>query len=397
MHLLESFSLYTGLKINKPELGERVFPCPYDKFIIFVQAGPSNDGTNFGNFSDIIFETSEILKSKNIGIVNITKSINRLPFDNEYIILKSNLKHSHLAYLIKNSELLCSNDSFCAAIAGAYGIKNIHISTKASALSEGPFFKNGNDPFFYEEDLSKINFGNISEKIIKELNVDTGYSKKNILHIGSMYNDFQGQIIEVVPNCSINTEIFQNRILNIKLDFLETIEEKNYAYCFDLLKTNKANIITDKPFNIDIFNSLKTNINSIIYDVTPELNEEFLNKCLSLCKNTKLIFNKESNDQNEILNDRKLKIIDLPLIISVFKKTSLDPEILEKIKSGCKYKSKKVILSERQAYISKAAFFSKRPVLQMKEPQAMEQSTSDILNKINQLEQDDADCILLLE
>jgi hypothetical protein len=102
---------------------------------------------------------------------------------------------------------------------------------------------------------------------------------------------------------------------------------------------------------------LKNNIEGIFYDVTENINNDFLNFLNISGFKYFLIFNKNKNN-DDILNQRKFETIDCVQPIQIYEDIKINIEITEKTF----YKSKKIIIANNKQYISKAAYLEDKPI-----------------------------------
>lgn len=397
MHILESFALYSGLKIDRPEINEKFFPCQYDKFILISDFSYTRQN-RFQNFSDVIVQINDDLKQKNIGILYITNTNQQIDVDNTSIVKYEQFKPQQLYYLIKNCELFCGTDELCAAIASSLNVKNIFVGTPSEMSFSGPFFNQKGESHVLANSVKNIKVEDVCSQILTQLDAKNKAKAPKTLHIGSLYRDSQPKIIEMIPDGVFSPDLFSDQIINIRLDYLDVIEKHHQINMFEMLKTRKCNIITDKKFEIQAFFPLRQNINSIAYDITKNIDVEFLKQCRFTCQNTNLIFNNVQDDSSEVLKQRKLETIDIPIIISVFDKLKFDKSIFSKNDiRDLKYRSKKFILAKGKAYISQAAFKSDRPVKTEVEMSHAEQPLKDIEDNLQIFEEEDSDCVIILK
>jgi hypothetical protein len=364
MHLLEKYALSTGSKIKKPFIIKKYFPLPFEKYIT-IQNSSGMTGKCYDYFQDVIDFILPKLEKNGYKIVQIG-SKEDAPLNN-VINLQGMTNINQTAFILDNSKLHIGNDSFAIHMCSAFGIPLIALYSISSPEIAGPFWKNNNQicltpenwaPSFNPNEIPKrVNEIKI-EKIINSINkllFKEDSESIDTLSIGHEYK--QNIIVEIFPNHIIPSEIFPNQILNIRFDYQKELNEQDYTATLNNISTRACTIITDKPFNLQPFFQLKDKIKHIFYDVTKNINLEFINQMSVLGFNFTLIFYLSNN--NEILNIRKFECIDYPFNINIVEEpTKFNIEI----NSNTFYKSKKIILFNNQTYLSKAAQESNKPI-----------------------------------
>ena len=363
MHLLEKYALSTGSKISKPFILKKYFPLPFEKYVT-IQNSSGMGGKCFDYFQDVIDFIFPILEQNGYKIIQIG-SKDDAPL-NKVIPLQGMTNINQTAFILDNSKLHIGNDSFAIHMCSAFNIPLIALYSVSSPQIAGPFWKNDNQicltpdnwkpSFNPNENPKKVNEIKI-EKIIEAVHqllfnkIDTSIKT---LFIGSNYIN---QIVEVFPNQVVPTQFFQNHVLNIRFDYKKQLDEKDYIGSLNNINSRPCTIITDKPFNIQPFIDLKDNIKHIFYNITEGIDLQFLNQLSFLGSNHSLLFYLSNNE--DILNQRKLECVDLPLNINIIQKNQkLDFNIDE----NTFYKSKKIILFDNKTYISKSAQESDKPI-----------------------------------
>jgi hypothetical protein len=277
MHILEQYALNCGLKIGKPYIYEKYFPIPFEKYITFNPFGKFNS-RKYSYWQEVIDLIFPILQKENIHIVQIGGP--KEQGHNNCFHTMGQTDFNHTAFIINNSMLHFGVDSFPIHIASHFDKKIVALYCNMYASQSKPYWSNidnikliqadlnGKKPSYSPEENPKtidtikpeqiaieiINFLNIKEKI----NVETVF-------IGERY----GQILlECIPSFILQNDIFPNMFLNIRFDYIDKIEEKDYICTLNNLNMRRCSIITDKPLIIENLLQLKDNISNIFYDIT---------------------------------------------------------------------------------------------------------------------------------
>jgi len=392
MHLVETYSLSTGSKIKKPFIHKKFFPLPFEKYIT-IQNSSGMQGKCYDYFQEVINFVYEDLEKAGYKIIQIgTKEDRAL---NNVFHLHGQTNINQTAFILENSKLHIGNDSFAIHMCSAFDVPLIGLYSVSSPEIAGPFWKNKNQicltpknwkPSFNPNEspkrINEIKIESIIESIKVLLNINFSQNIET-LFIGQRY----GQILlESIPSIILQNNIFPEIPLNIRFDYIEQIEEKDYICTLNNLNIRKCTIITDKVLEIEKLAQLKDKIINVFYDITfKNIDFDFINKVKLLGLKIDFIFNKSKNKDESILNNKKLELVEHQEIIHIVEDTQ---KPTEKIKESAFYKSKKIIFGNNNAYLSKAAYLENKPINLDKLDMA--QKISDI-NNVDLLIEEDAD------
>jgi hypothetical protein len=392
MHLVETYSLSTGSKIKKPFIHKKFFPLPFEKYIT-IQNSSGMQGKCYDYFQEVINFVYEDLEKAGYKIIQIgTKEDRAL---NNVFHLHGQTNINQTAFILENSKLHIGNDSFAIHMCSAFDVPLIGLYSVSSPEIAGPFWKNKNQicltpknwkPSFNPNEspkrINEIKIESIIESIKVLLNINFSQNIET-LFIGQRY----GQILlESIPSIILQNNIFPEIPLNIRFDYIEQIEEKDYICTLNNLNIRKCTIITDKVLEIEKLAQLKDKIINVFYDITfNNIDFDFINKVKILGIKIDFIFNKSKNKDESILNNKKLELVEHQEIIHIVEDTQ---KPTEKIKESAFYKSKKIIFGNNNAYLSKAAYLENKPINLDKLDMA--QKISDI-NNVDLLIEEDAD------
>jgi hypothetical protein len=362
MHLLEKYALSTGSKISKPFIIKKYFPLPFEKYIT-IQNSSGMDGKCYDYFQDVIDFLYPVLERNGYKIVQIGSKEDK-PL-NKVISLQGVTNINQTAFILENSKLHIGNDSFAIHMCSAFNTPLIGLYSVSSPEIAGPFWKTDNQICLFPENWKPSFNPNETPKRVNEIKIEKIINACNQILFNKVDStietlftgsEYKNQVIEVFPNQIVPNQFFQNFILNIRLDYKEQLNEKDYIATLNNLNSRPCTIVTDKPFNLQPFPQFKNNLKHIFYNITQNLNLEFLNQLSTLFPNFTPIFYLLDNE--DLLNQRKLECIDFPFNIHVVKQNNkLNVAINEKTF----YKSKKIILFDNKTYLSKAAQESDKP------------------------------------
>jgi hypothetical protein len=368
MHLIERYATSVGLKIDKPFIYDKIFPISSEKYISFQPFSKYNS-KNYDYWNEVISIIYPYLKKENIDIVQIggqkDKSVENC------INLCGQTQIPQAAFIIKNALMHVGTDSFGAHVASGYDKKIVAIYSNNNINNVKPYWTKKDDMILIEPErknkpsysaeesqktINQIKPETIANGILKLLNI-TPLSDQQTIFVGNKYGHF---IIESTPSIIIPPQILSNTLLNIRFDYINRIEEKDYACTLNNLAIRNCAIITDKPFEIQKLLQFKDKLVNILYDITLNpIDFNFINAVKFYGIKIDFIFNKSKNKDVGVLNDKKLELIEYPELINIIE-VPIKP--IEEIRQSIFYKSKKILFANNNTYLSKAAYLEDKPV-----------------------------------
>lgn len=115
MHLIEAYSLYSGLKIDYPIIKQEPVKGVDGKFLFF-NPHSKGEAKNYKKWNEVIQIIKPELNERNIKIIQVDT------FDNIYdgCIKIDNINYNQTAWLINKSIGLLGIDSFCMHLASVF-------------------------------------------------------------------------------------------------------------------------------------------------------------------------------------------------------------------------------------------------------------------------------------
>jgi Glycosyltransferase family 9 (heptosyltransferase) len=359
MHLLETYALSTASKIGKPFIVKKFFPIIFDKYIT-IQNSSGMPSKCYDYFQEVIDFLLPTLNKHGIGIVQIGGKEDQPLQNAEPLFGATNINQT--AHIISNAMLHLGNDSFAIHMASAFNIKNVGLYSITLPEIAGPYFNKENSISIYPDQekpsfnpnetpkrINKIKPEHVANSCLKLLFNESEKCKSETLYIGNRYKE---TIIESVPNNVINPEFFKNSILNLRCDYIDNID---INILYNNLAVRKCCIVTDKPFDISYLPQFKQNLTLLIYDITKDLNIDFIKNLEKLGVKYVCAINKQAVSQ-ELIDNKKTQLIDYCAI----EEYSLIPEDFDREilnNTDLKYRSNRVILSNNKVYSSSSALF----------------------------------------
>jgi hypothetical protein len=355
MHLIETYALNCGLKIDKPYIYQKYCPVPFEKYISF-QPYSKYDAKSYDYWQEVIDQLFFKLQEHNIHIVQIGGKDEK-PIQNCYH-LQGKTSIGQAAYLINKGILHLGVDSFGVHIASHFDKKIVCLYSNSRPENAGPYFSSKENIKIFEVDrsrkpsysavenpktINKINPADIANSVLEYLNLES--NKIKTIFLGENYNR---TLIESVPNQVIeNISQFGIESLIIRMDY--EFNERNLA---EQLKRNRCSIITDKKIDYNILNTFKGNIDQIIYNIDENHDVEFAKNLKKLAR--PFILSTFLNEN--FVNSLKLSYLDVAQIMVNPKTCKNDLKLNLNNLNDIYYKSNKYTLSNGNTYNSKAAY-----------------------------------------
>ena len=152
MHLLDTYALNCGVKIDKPYIYTTFYPLGEEKYIT-IQPFSNYSGKVYDYWNEVINYMQPKLSEHGIRIVQIGKQDD--PQLAHCIWTQGSTTIAQASFLIKNSKLHLGVDSFGAHVASAYGRKIVGLYSTNWAENCKPYWSNEEDCVLLEPDRSK--------------------------------------------------------------------------------------------------------------------------------------------------------------------------------------------------------------------------------------------------
>jgi len=341
MNLLKSFKTTTGLEPGKAHIYEKIFPLPFDNYII-LETQSADPNKNYCFWSRIIELIKPILAKENINIIHFIDD-KRYHFDDVYI--DGSVLLAQKTYLLNHAKLFCGASKIYSLICSEYGIKQCYlkydyyldnISEQENVIDSDFKRKNFVNPT--PSTINNIRPEEIAKKIIKMLfNYEPEFD--NTISIGRVYAT---QSIEIIPDNVFNIKSDGKNEIVIRMDYL--FSEDNLDKQLDLLA---ASVVTNKPINKNILIRHSRKIKKLYYKIEKDSDAEFVNLLESLGIDFELITSLTEED----LNKEKIKYMDFKKINRL---NVLDLKFLDGLdKSKVYFKSNKIVVKSGKTFCSR--------------------------------------------
>lgn len=361
MKLIESYSKQTGCEISDPFIFQKPYPLPFDKYIV-INVSSGHVGKNYAYWQDVVDLLHKQLKELNIYIVQLGAQDDQII--NHCFNLQGKTDIHQSSYILNNSILFLGNDSLLSHVAGYLDIPSVLLYGPTSPDCHSPYWKNDKTiliesdrngllpSFIYEENprtIDLIPVEKVVESIWSILGVDK-FDNIETVNIGSRYNT---NIIESVLDSIVPSAFLPNSILNIRYDFLQDVNMLARQ-----VQERKCTVITDKVIDINLFAQLKHNITNVVYMVDENDNPDFA----KAIKNLGIKISLCSKLDSQKLNIKKLGYFDIDPVFELTKFTKDSINKKELVTSNTHFKSKKILLSKGNFYLSQAHYLNDIPM-----------------------------------
>ncbi len=372
MKLLERYSLSTGLKINKPFIYKAFYPLPFQKYIT-IHASAGMAAKNYSFWDDVIQLIKPTLDKNGLSIVQIGGEEDEPLNHCHHLQGKTNVMQT--AYVLSNSVLHLSNDSFSAHVVASMEVPLVTIYGSTTVKNHSPYFFNpaistfieadrgGNKPSYAAEETPKmvdtIKPEDIANAALKQFNESVS---RKTLRMGEFYPI---HIIEYVPDHVLAPHLLADGIVNIRMDYC--FNEDNFV---KVIYGRKSNVITNKLIDIKFIRSFKRNINRFSFEVSTETPTEYIKQVKSTGIDMHL-FTRELDEEK--LKELRLKHFEFEIEQEKpITKDSLD--IKDKVGYNTYYKTNKFLLAKDGMFLSKADWLAKKSI------KAFDDNTREIID-----------------
>lgn len=363
MHLLETYALNCGAKIDKPYIYEQYYPLGEEKYIT-IQPYSRYAGKQYIYWAEVINYIFPYLEKEGIKIVQLgDKEDKPVP---RSIWTQGSTSLNQCAYILSHSMLHVGVDSFAAHMASGYGKKIVSLYSTTFLENSKPYWSEDEDfvglepdraerkPSFQLEDkgkqaINEIKPEQIADRILQMLGIESKI-KFETLRLGEQYTK---TYIHVVPSsiAALDQQI-SFIVCRMDLDF----NEPNLFQ--QLSRSQKVSIITDKPINKNLLLQRMDNIQDIVYLMRDNNDIEFVDFLHKQKVNYVLV----TKLKDKKLRDLKLKYLDYNFIFEKQENYSKRKEILEVGMGNLYYKSNIRILKDGKYYPSVAALKKNQPL-----------------------------------
>ena len=354
-HLIETYALNCGLKIDKPYIYEKFFPLIADRFIT-IHPNSKYDSKCYDYWQEVVDFLSPELAKEKISIVQIGTKDDK-PIKG-CLHTQGQTSINQASYIVGRAELHLGADSFAAHVASAMGKKIVCLYSNNFADVVRPYWSKESDRIMLEPDrkgkrpnfsekespktINEIKPEKIAESVLKLLNLDSQIGWKTILR-GPKYMSAN---VQSIPNSVVNPKAINvdSMIMRMDVEHNEKILAAQLAVC-------DCSILSKLPIDLEILSKFKSKIKQFVYEIDENHNPAFALNVKNLGIET-VLYNSLSEDN---LKHIKMDYFDVGVLIN---KPKINPEDVIKLRDlgleNLYYKSKKYTISNGKIYPSVA-------------------------------------------
>jgi len=358
VHIIETYALSCGVKIDKPYVYEHYSALPAEKYISFNKK-------IYPYYREVVELLEPELKKHNIRVIEVNAEGNSGETD---IAVPKGLSFGQVAYIIKHSLLHFGEDEYFFDLAGYYDIPRVILFSNT--------YPNTTKPYWGSEEKQRILFttgpydkpslsSDVNGNFVRYLKPEQ--IAKNVMDLlqipwqtpyttilaGPLYRPFH-DALEIVPVSGSMEVNGRMSVLAIRMDY--NFSEKFLA---DVLSKTRATVVTDKPINLNLLQALRNNIQEIFYLVDDKSDIQFVSDLAKL----NLPYGVHSFQDGEEARALKEKFFDQcyvnQLLIPSFESKK---ELSDGLK-GLSYKSAKRIIVGNKEYKSRYDMLADKPSL----------------------------------
>lgn len=361
MNLTEKMALDCGVKISTPYIDRLFMPVRKDKFIIIDNRCKYQD-SEYDYYNEVLELIYPYLEDNDIDVFQFATDKNK-KLNCSRCFITINKKQE--AYLISKAQLVIANENYSTLLASTFNVKSIGLYSTYNAKNISPVWnkkshiilesnRDGNKPTYnsFQEKPKTINFISpfvIAKNILDSLGIDNNLSRYELVNLGESYNQ---KIIEVVPDFTSNIEFLKDKQINLRLDYVDSLNISVFNYW---INNRKINLITNKDINLKLILPFKNNIILITVIASENISENFLKSCKALGFNVKIFCNNKDK-----LSYYRFKFLDWKVLQDFDDDKNLKQ--FSNINPNSRFVSSKTLLSKGKQFSCRAYHLLQKPL-----------------------------------
>lgn len=348
MHLVETYSRTTGLRISKMELFEKFFPIGFEEDYVVIVTGTGAGGNTYSHYGLVTRFLREKIRAAGLKIIQLGgPKDERIDSD---LDLCGQTDLAQYFWIMKHAKLLISSDTSAAHLAGHYGIKLVTAFGMTHPSTCGAFFGKAEDRIFVLPEYKHGRASYAPDESPKM--IDTIYPEKianaacelmgwepvpnKTIYIGDGY---KSPAIIWIPDFIMGPNMFPENTLNARLDL-----GGNEDMLAGQARIRRLTIFTDKPFDLTKITPFRGNIERIVYILDKNQTPDFAAKVRLAGLPLHLV----SYADEETINGWKLDYTDL----GVIERRAKPPVV--KCSPGSEFLTSRIYFSNGKGYLSLA-------------------------------------------
>lgn len=318
MKLLERYATVCGCKIGRQWVLESFYPLPTTRYIT-LHASSGMIAKNYPYYDDVVKLISHILHSQNIQIVQLGGKDD--PVIEGCVNLLGQTDFHQSCYILKNSLLHLSNDTWSAHRVGELNVPLVELFGPTSISAHSPFRFNpektsfieshrwGRNPSFASQEapatISVIPPEKVANEILRLLSIE---------HVFPFQTRFQGALsktisVDLIPNTIPSPSFLPEVPFNVKMDIVHNEEVLGQV----LGTGRRVHLFTAKSIDLGLLNHFKAQILSYNHEVSWEKESDLpTHEYVAALRNTipKSVFFTREMDEKK-LSDLRFRYFDI--------------------------------------------------------------------------------------
>lgn len=351
MHIVESYAINCGLRIDKPWIYESYYPLGHDDYITLQPSGGA-DVRDYDFWDEVLYYILPELNKRGIKVVQLGNKDDRAL--SGCVHTQGSTSMSQLAHLIKDSKLHLGVDSIGIHIASHYEKKIVGLYCNQWTRSSGPFFSNEKDFVLHEPNrdgvkpsfllnenpktINEIHPEKVAQSVLDFLGIDHKIPFERI-YVGPQYKDIN---IQNIPSSVANINDKQ-QVLIVRMDI-----EFNEEILARQLGTSLCAVATDKPINKALIQQTKNQIQNLIYIIDKDHDPDFV----KFLHQNGVRYSLVTDFGDDELNKIKMDYLDYNFIFQRKKDKDAADGVRSHDISKLLYKTKKKVLKDGKCFNS---------------------------------------------
>lgn len=349
MHKLESLALSCNSKIDKPHIEGLFYPVVEDNYICISNTA-NYDSKKYNYFDDVVFHINPYLEENNIKIVQIGNSQDTpLFYCNHYL----STHRRHNTYIVSNSLMYLGNFNLYANVASTLNKKIVCPSNVDYLDSFFPYWSDGENCKIIMNNKGKTKpsssptenpktINDVMPEVIAASVLDLLGIKHNLNQIETIFigDSYQNATVDIIPTLTFDPNTDISGTVNVRLDKSFVPEALP-----SIANNRKLNIVTDRPIDKNILDSIKGSIESISFFISKDTQKSDIQAFIKVGQKVKLLTKDEKN-----IKEMRLNFLDQD--IELFKEKDKSESGIKKTTKNLSFLSKKNVIHEKQVYNS---------------------------------------------
>lgn len=297
MTVTDTYANYLNIDAVEPEFPATFYPLPDTKYIL-INTGSFSQSRIYDYYGKVLELLQFPLNMGDYTIVQIGEPGDYQVFSTRYIDLRGELSLRQQTFLIENCELLITNESLFAHIAGVKNKKSVVLygpvpANSASSLwaihekylESGPPYSYLNDEPKNDKSINGIKPENVAWKISESLGLNW---RKNIETI-KVNEQFLEPSIDFIPDFPIQPGI--NAKLMCRFDLSNNLQALGHFYSL-----YSAPLYTADPIDYNFLKNFKEKILHIAYSLDGNYSKDFVSTIHKMGFKYTLLTDKEGDE-----------------------------------------------------------------------------------------------------